>query len=301
MNVFQFPEQKLIEKFRNVVSHQSCEIEWPNVVVTASKKKYQKSVFESSFTIFANTKGTVNLRTNKRNLKICEQTFYLSSPFESFHYEIDSEEKTETFNIHLSYNFYTKAKYAFLSSNKELLDNPFKQETGFSFNNQLHYRNFDFNRLIQSYEEEEEETFMIELFQHCLILDVGEKGRRLNIPVAKKSTKEELAGRMAVAKDYLFSNYNDAQLSVASLSALVSMSHFHFLRIFKNVYGVSPYQYLKGIRIEKAKYLIQKTDMSIDEVAYAVGFQEPTALYPVLKKELKQTPREYRKENRNFQ
>ncbi|QGY46978.1 helix-turn-helix domain-containing protein [Maribellus comscasis] len=301
MNVFQFPEQKLIEKFRNVISHQPGEIEWPNVVVTASKKKYQKSVFESSFTIFANIKGTVNLQTNKRNLKICEQTFYLCNPFESFRYEIDSEEETDTFNIHLNYNFYTKAKNAFLSSNEELLDNPSKQETSFSFNNQLHYRDLNFNRLIQSYQEKEEETFMIELFQHCLMLDVGEKGRRLNIPVAKKSTKEELAGRMAVAKDYLFSNYNDAQLSVASLSALVSMSRFHFLRIFKNVYGVSPYQYLKGMRIEKAKYLIQKTDMSIDEVAYAVGFQESTALYPVLKKELKQTPREYRKENRNFQ
>jgi AraC-like DNA-binding protein len=79
------------------------------------------------------------------------------------------------------------------------------------------------------------------------------------------------------------------------------MSRFHFLRTFKNVYGISPYQYIKKIKIERAKYLIRETDMSITEIAFAVGFQEPTALYPILKKELSQTPGDYRKKNSNFQ
>ena len=113
MNVFQFPGQELLDKLKNVVNHETREIEWPNVVVTSSNRKYQKSVSESSFTVLANKKGTVNLQANKRDLRICEQTFYICNPFESFSYEIDSEEVVETFNIHLNYNFYIKAQYVF--------------------------------------------------------------------------------------------------------------------------------------------------------------------------------------------
>lgn len=301
MNVFQFPKKELLDKLRNVVVHQSHEIEWPNVVVTASNRKYEKSVFESSFTILANTRGAVNLYTNKRGLKICEQTFYICNPFESFNYKIDLEEEVETFNIHMNYGFYTKAQYAFLNSNEKLLDYPFEHKTTYRYTNQLHFRSPGFNRIIQSYKQVEEETFFSEILLSCLILDHKEKDKSLNIPDAKKSTKQELGKKMVLAKDYIYSNYNDSGLSVRSLSGLVSMSHFHFLRTFKSVYGISPYQYLRKIRIEKVKCLIRETDTPINEIAFSVGLQEPTSLYPILKKELSQAPQGYRKEISNFQ
>ncbi len=300
MNVFQFPQQESIDRLRNIVN-EPRGIEWPNVIVTTSEKKYKKSVYESSFTILANKKGIANLYVNKRNLKICEQTFFICNPFENFNYEIYSDDEVETFNVHLNYDFYMKAQYAFLSSNEKLLDYPFENDITYKYTNQLHFRTPGFNRIIKSYKENKEELFLTEILRSCLILDHKEKGRNINIPAAKKSTKQELIKRMVVAKDYIYSNYNNPTLSVGYVSECVSMSHFHFLRIFRHVYGISPYQYLKGIRIEKAKYLIRKTQMPIDEIAYAVGFREATTLYPILKKELAQTPLEYRKKISNFQ
>ena len=176
-----------------------------------------------------------------------------------------------------------------------MLDNPLGHDTTYRYISQLHFRTPNFNQIIRSYKYKEEETFLTEILLNCLISDHKERCRTLNIPAAKKPTKKELVRRMIMAKDYIFSNYSDPNLSVSNLSELVSMSHFHFLRTFKNVYGISPYQYIKSIRIEKAKYLISETDLPISEIACAVGFQESTALYPILKKELSQTPLTYRK------
>lgn len=301
MNVFEFPEQKVLDRLTNVVQNQKSDIEWPNVVMTSSKKKYEKSVFESSLSILANRRGTANIYTNRRSLKVCEQTFYVCNPFESFDYKIDSGELVETFNVHLNYGFYTKAMHALLSSDEQLLDCPLGQNTSYRFINHLHFRTPYMNRMIDSYRQQEEETFLVNILSRCLRSDHKERSKNVNIPVAKKSTREELFRRMLIAKDYIYSHYNNPELSVNRISKLVAMSEFHFLRIFKSVHGISPYQYIKGIRIEKARYLIRETDMPIIEIAYSVGFREPNAIYPVLKKELSKTPQKYRRENSNSQ
>ena len=302
MHVYEFPDQQTLSRLTNTVEYPTRDIEWPNVVVTTSHREYQKSISESSFTIFANKRGAVNLYTNKKRLRICEQVFYLSNPFESFDYEIDSDEPVETFNVHLNFNFYTGMQHALLNSDETLLDNPFAGNETYRYSNQLHYRTSAFNQLIQSYREEaDEESFLAEILQNSLILDYREKARGFNISVAKRSTREELLKRMFRAKDWIYSNYSDSDLSVKALAELVSMSPFHFLRVFKRVYGLSPYQYLKRIRLERAKYLIRQTDMPVNQIAYAVGLKEAAAIYPLLKRELAKTPIAYRNEIRNSQ
>jgi len=301
MNAQEFPEQIVIDRLRNVVEAPEREIAWPNVIVTASYKNYFKSVPESSFTILANVDGTVKLSMRKRAIKVCEQTFYLSNPFESFHYEIASENRVDTFNIHINYDFYTKAHYALLSSNEKLLDAPYETDTSYAYMNQLHYRDSRFNQIIQAYNNLDEESFLMEILKYSLIIDHMEKGRSFNIPVVKESTRKELIKRMVVAKDHIYSNYSDSELSIRNVSQLVSMSHFHFLRVFKSVYGISPHQYLKGIRIERAKYLLSKSDLPINTIALSVGFKEPTTIYPILKNHLSTTPQGYRMKLSNFE
>mgnify|MGYP000309149870 CR=1 FL=1 len=298
MHVFEFPRQESINRLKNVVKNQLSELEWPNILATTSHKQYEKTIPESAFTIITNQKGTTHLYLKKRTLKVCEQTFYLSNPFESFHYKIDSnEQQVNTFNIHLNYDFYTKALYAFLNSDEILLDKPFEQTKSYQFINQLHFRTTDFNQVLQSYPQKNEDVFFANIVLNCLLLDSQEKAKSLNIPVAKQSTQKELSRRMILVKDYIYSNYQDADLSTHQLSKLVFMSHFHFLRVFKNTYNNSPYQYLKQVRVEKAKFLLLHTNISIKEIAFRVGFKESTAIYPIMKKHLLNTPQKYRKRN----
>src|SRR5258706_334568 len=64
----------------------------------------------------------------------------------------------------------------------------------------------------------------------------------------------------------------DQQLTLAELSFLAGMSTYHFARTFKRVTGVAPHHYVLNARIERAKSLLLRGNLSIAEVAQKVGF-----------------------------
>ena len=77
--------------------------------------------------------------------------------------------------------------------------------------------------------------------------------------------------RLRNAKDRMDREF-DQPLDVPALASSVAMSTGHFSRSFKVAFGESPYSYLMTRRIERAKALLRRGDMSITEVCFAVGF-----------------------------
>ena len=72
------------------------------------------------------------------------------------------------------------------------------------------------------------------------------------------------------------------------------MSKSHFARIFKRTVGQSPVQFMLGIRIDRAKELLDFTDKSIAEVAEASGFSDQNYFARTFKKVTGMTPTQYR-------
>ena len=60
-------------------------------------------------------------------------------------------------------------------------------------------------------------------------------------------------------------------LNVEALARGVNMSAGHLSRQFRLAYGESPYAYLMTRRIERAMALLQRGDLSVTEVCFAVG------------------------------
>ena len=60
-------------------------------------------------------------------------------------------------------------------------------------------------------------------------------------------------------------------LDVPALARAAHMSPSHFSRRFRAAYGETPYSYLMTRRIERAKALLRRGDMTITEVCLAVG------------------------------
>ena len=72
------------------------------------------------------------------------------------------------------------------------------------------------------------------------------------------------------AKDRMDREF-DQPLDVPALARHVGMSTGHFSRSFKAAFGESPHSYLMTRRIERAKALLRRGDMSVTDVCFAVG------------------------------
>lgn len=84
-------------------------------------------------------------------------------------------------------------------------------------------------------------------------------------------------------------------ISLDELAAEARLSPFHFARMFKHSVGVPPRVYLTRIRVEKACELLEKTDMSITEIALEVGYSSNQVLARVFLKSMRVNPTDYRR------
>lgn len=83
-------------------------------------------------------------------------------------------------------------------------------------------------------------------------------------------------------------------LELDDLAKAACMSRFHFVRIFQQMYGLTPRVYLRDLRISKAKDLI-KTGMPVTQACLDVGYQSMPTFSSVFKKCTGHTPREYQR------
>jgi len=92
---------------------------------------------------------------------------------------------------------------------------------------------------------------------------------------------------------WLQKNY-PAPIQIASVAREFRLSVRSLNRRFKAAADVTPLQYLQEVRISEAKQLLKKSNLTIAEVCYAVGYQDANYFSGVFKKINKVTPAEYR-------
>src|SRR5215470_11898718 len=84
-------------------------------------------------------------------------------------------------------------------------------------------------------------------------------------------------GQLAEVRDYI-NDRLDQPIRLAELAEVVALSSTHFSRLFKQSTGVAPYHYVLQRRVERANFLLSKGDMTLNEVAGAVGFADQSHL-----------------------
>jgi AraC family transcriptional regulator len=114
-----------------------------------------------------------------------------------------------------------------------------------------------------------------------------------SVPSRKPATRRELMRRLNLGVDFMRSRYRDAVL-LKDIAAAAHLSPFHFLRVFKTVYRVSPSEYLSGKRCSAALRLLQESDWTMNEIAEHVGFGCRTSMYRALRTHYGVQPRELR-------
>jgi AraC-like DNA-binding protein len=83
-------------------------------------------------------------------------------------------------------------------------------------------------------------------------------------------------------------------LDVPALARVALMSTAHFSRQFRAAYGETPYSYLMTRRIERAKALLRRGDLTVTEVCLAVGCSSLGSFSSRFTEVVGETPSAYR-------
>ena len=82
---------------------------------------------------------------------------------------------------------------------------------------------------------------------------------------------EESNRRLLRARDAMDRTYAQP-LDVAALARIALTSEAHFSRTFRDTFGETPHRYLQRRRVERAMYLLRRTDREVTEICLDVGF-----------------------------
>jgi len=99
----------------------------------------------------------------------------------------------------------------------------------------------------------------------------------------KPGTRKDLLRRVTKGKEYIDTNFI-LPLQVDAVARECGLSEYHFYRLYKNVFGISPHQNIVQNRLAYGKHLIKQQYASVSDAALASGFSDVHAFSKSFKK-----------------
>jgi AraC family transcriptional regulator len=86
-----------------------------------------------------------------------------------------------------------------------------------------------------------------------------------------------------------------APIGLDDLAAVVGLSRFHFVTMFRKTTGRTPHAWLVSLRIERAQQLLADPRLPITDIALAVGYETPSSFAAAFRKVTGTTPTAFRR------
>lgn len=121
--------------------------------------------------------------------------------------------------------------------------------------------------------------------------------KKKKLQVAYKPTEIPVNNKAQVINviaDYFAANYMKKELSLDKASKELGISKYDISKCIKKNLGMSYKQYLNGVRIAEVKRLLNKSELSVSEIAYQVGYNNISHFNRIFKTETGLSPKEYR-------
>jgi two-component system, response regulator YesN len=108
--------------------------------------------------------------------------------------------------------------------------------------------------------------------------------------------QQEVEGIIEKIKYFIEKNYHK-NISLIEASDAIHLSPKYISRIFKDNYGVGFNDYKLQLKMGKAKELLEKTDLTVNEISYKIGYVNAESFVRMFKKIVKATPSQYREQH----
>jgi len=99
--------------------------------------------------------------------------------------------------------------------------------------------------------------------------------------------------RVVAAKMFIDANYCES-IDLEQVSKQALLSRFYFHRLFTRIYKITPHQYITKKRLDAAKVLLAKKNLSITAICNDIGFESPGSFSSLFSRQNGQSPQYYR-------
>lgn len=132
-------------------------------------------------------------------------------------------------------------------------------------------------------------------YGEALVMLLAHELMRLNGGPAPAVARGGLSGwRRKRVADFIEEHLAE-NVRLTTLAALVDLSPYHFLRAFRQSFGVPPHRYHIGRRIERAKAQLAEPVRSVTAIALSLGFAETSSFSAAFRRITGCSPSQYRR------
>jgi YesN/AraC family two-component response regulator len=114
----------------------------------------------------------------------------------------------------------------------------------------------------------------------------------LSLPPLELKSQEELFIQNLLK--LMNENINNFELNIDYLASELSMSRTVFFNKLKSLTGLSPVEFVREVRFERAAEFMRETQLTVSEISYQVGIEDPRYFSRCFKQKFGVTPSEYR-------
>lgn len=257
----------------------------------------------SRFTFRTVFSGYQYYQADNKDYRLNLENYLIINNGVNYHSEIRSSNPTESLIVAFAQHAVSEVATNLNAPHSTLLDQGL---TTASDNQQLFDGTYTQNPVIeglarliaQAIIEEKNEPLYFQQLQYALMAELVINHQRVlhkmdSIQSERKATKIELYKRTSTAKDYIEAFFHK-KINLDQLGKVANMSTFHFLRSFKQIFGITPMEYLTKVRLDYAGYLLKNSDLSIQEITTSCGFESPSSFGRLFRTRQQMTPTQFR-------
>jgi len=223
--------------------------------------------------------GKANYQVRQREYEVDKTNLLILNECTKYRLTIDSPEETESFCVFFAPEFVTGAISEINATDEQLLDLNIIGDDGIKLFERNYVHSGTTSQLLkigrtkyaQGMEDLEKDEWYLQLLSAILQQNAKTWFETQQLASKRKSTRQEICQRLYFAKDYIDCNYSKS-LRLSDLASVAFLSENHLLRNFKQVFGLTPFQYISHKRIQEAKRQILETDKNIKDIALDVGY-----------------------------
>lgn len=246
------------------------------------------------------TGGRAYYRAGPGHFAVDDTNYLILNHGQEYSISIESERPVHSFCVFFAAGLVEDVRRSLEFSTERLLDNPYAEDV-----HQSHFVERTYprtavvmellDRLLRAGKDHRRRDEVYRELMTVLFQVQAQTHDEVNsLSAARYKTREELYRRLHLARDYAESFLDDA-VSLDDMARVASLSPNHLLRTFREVFGQTPHQYIVYRRLERARTLLENTDLPISEICLSAGFHSFGSFSWLFRRQVGLSPQGYRR------